>query len=768
MSNLEDSIFLIRSAKKANVIGTGFIFHKQQNYTYLLTCAHVIQDVGGEENIRVNKLPAEVIKIGDVQGFDVAILKINTTFSASSLNLRILDGKEGKKLEVKIPGYYLFGQNNAFRHQTIRGKMIVEVDGHKAIQIIENVTEKVAVGKLEIKKGMLRSGYSGAPVIDINTESVVGLVTHKIDVDGKGKSGVAISIEALEQIWPEMPASISRKITRESPKNPIDSTDGNKIPKWWLTHFLPYCLFFVFLLVIYQKLLDIFDRIDRNQPHMSQKNSENNPKIQSISDLCPIEYQFLTCGEEKQSITIINFPRNNPSSPKESSGRSELTKKNYKQAVKYLTEAWGGEGKDKDPSLLIAMNNAKIMQELQQKSLGINQVHAISVAIPFSRTPEYISENILRGVAWKQEEFNNEFNNNNEDWKLLVLMADDSNDGEEAQKIADEIGRYNSTLDNPILGFIGHYSSRATINVINKYHKLKINQITPSATSTRESLKYIFEDNFRNQNLSNPKLDFSFFFRTVGTTKEAMDAVRKYIDNENIENVIIFRDSTDAFALSSYSEAKKQLLKTGQKRKIDEVELHGARPSDLRKELKKYKNDPLHNEKNTVIFLFMGAYTESQIGQVQAIIEENKGDFLLIGNNPVYTPDFLKKFNDKSVLKNIIIRRFWVPSESDQNIKNFQSFWDTKDYLITRIGTSYDATEMFIQAISKKRQSEGTPTPEEINNALLNTDFIGMTGKVKIIKHGPNKGDRQGANFYLIKPYCEENGECRWMRLNPY
>ena len=100
----------------------------------------------------MNNLPAEVIKIGDVQGFDVAILKINTTFLASSLNLRILDGKEGKKLEVKIPGYYLFGRNNAHRLQSIIGKMIVEVDGEKALQIIGNVIEKVAVGKLEIKK----------------------------------------------------------------------------------------------------------------------------------------------------------------------------------------------------------------------------------------------------------------------------------------------------------------------------------------------------------------------------------------------------------------------------------------------------------------------------------------------------------------------------------------------------------------------------------------------------------------------------------------
>ena len=532
----------------------------------------------------------------------------------------------------------------------------------------------------------------------------MGLVTHKIDVDGKGKSGVAISIEALEKIWPEMPASISRKITRESPKNPIDSTDGIKIPKWWLI--LPSFVVLPFLLVILRVVLEIRgNQISINPP---QSIPQNNPKIKSIYDLCPIESQLLTCGEEKKSIPI-NFPIQSQVSPKESSGRSELTKKNYKQAVKYLTEAWEGEGKDKDPSLLIAMNNAKIMQELQQQSLGINQVHAISVAIPFSKTPEYISENILRGVAWKQEEFNNEFNNNNEDWKLLVLMADDSNDWKQAQKIANEIGRYNSTLDNPILGFIGHYSSKATVNVINKYHKLKINQITPSATSTRESLKYIFEDNFKNQNLSNPKLDFSFFFRTVGTTKEAMDAVRKYIDNENpdIKNVIIFRDSTDVFSLSSSSEAKKQLLEKMriQRDNITEVELFEKNPLDLTETLKTYKNNPLRNETNTVIFLFMGAYTQFKRGQVKAIIEENKGDFLLIGSTPVYTPDFLEEF-DKSVLNNIIIRRFWVPSELDQNIKNFQSFWKTEDYLITRIGTSYDATEMFIRAISQQRQSE--------------------------------------------------------------
>ena len=218
LKKLEDSIVLIASAKdnRKNVIGTGFIFHKEQNCTYLLTCAHVVEDVGGADNIKVNNIPAEVIKIGDIQGFDLAVLKVNESFSDPSLSLMILYGEEEKNLLVKIPGYYLWGQNNALCRQTIKGRMTVEVDGERAFQLIENMPEDVAVEKLEIEKESLRSGYSGSPVIDINTGLVIGLVTHKIDVDGVGMFGRAISIEALEKIWFEITDEVFKKIKRES------------------------------------------------------------------------------------------------------------------------------------------------------------------------------------------------------------------------------------------------------------------------------------------------------------------------------------------------------------------------------------------------------------------------------------------------------------------------------------------------------------------------------------------------------------------------
>ena len=91
MINLEESIVLITSAsdnsRKADVIGTGFAFYRKDNYTYLLTCAHVVDDVGGEENVLVNNIPAAVLAIGDITGFDLAVLRVENLNNIPVLQL---------------------------------------------------------------------------------------------------------------------------------------------------------------------------------------------------------------------------------------------------------------------------------------------------------------------------------------------------------------------------------------------------------------------------------------------------------------------------------------------------------------------------------------------------------------------------------------------------------------------------------------------------------------------------------------------------------
>ena len=88
----QESIVSITSSydRKANVIGTGFAFHREQNFTYLLTCPHVVEDMGGKNNVLVDNIPAEIVAIGDIRGFDLAILRVAEFDHIPLLKLTIL------------------------------------------------------------------------------------------------------------------------------------------------------------------------------------------------------------------------------------------------------------------------------------------------------------------------------------------------------------------------------------------------------------------------------------------------------------------------------------------------------------------------------------------------------------------------------------------------------------------------------------------------------------------------------------------------------
>lgn len=81
---------------------------------------------------------------------------------------------------------------------------------------------KVIAWKLLINQGgCLRQGYSGAPVVDLETGHVLGIATN---MEKDGTEGLAISIEALKDIWPEMPLAISQQLKTE----PDTSTDSKE------------------------------------------------------------------------------------------------------------------------------------------------------------------------------------------------------------------------------------------------------------------------------------------------------------------------------------------------------------------------------------------------------------------------------------------------------------------------------------------------------------------------------------------------------------
>ncbi len=204
MSNLEESIVLITSAsdnsRKADVIGTGFAFYREDNYTYLLTCAHVVEDVGGEENVLVNNISAEVLATGDVKGFDLAVLRVE------NLNiplLQLISLSEAKNRKFRTAGHYLYSDEKKVMLETVDGTL-----GKKRFARQNN--ETVIAWNLLVDEGdTLRQGYSGAPVVDLETGHVLGVATN---MDKDGVEGLAISVEALSKIWSQIPPAIFREL----------------------------------------------------------------------------------------------------------------------------------------------------------------------------------------------------------------------------------------------------------------------------------------------------------------------------------------------------------------------------------------------------------------------------------------------------------------------------------------------------------------------------------------------------------------------------
>lgn len=189
------SITLIESRQPNNPIGTGFVIHHTADHTYILTCAHVVRDMGGKDQVNAATLPAEVIAIGEDNGLDLAVLRVAQLTERPPLRL-CAGGNPGQA--VQIEGYYKYVSFRAL--EAITGRLAksftLSDTGHTHYEPAWYVT-------IDDHEKLL-GGYSGSPVCDSGTGAVLGVM---ITSDGE-QQGRAISINALTRIWPEMPAGL--------------------------------------------------------------------------------------------------------------------------------------------------------------------------------------------------------------------------------------------------------------------------------------------------------------------------------------------------------------------------------------------------------------------------------------------------------------------------------------------------------------------------------------------------------------------------------
>jgi Trypsin-like peptidase domain len=194
----ENSLVLISSIDQDNKnFGTGFIIDQHDGNSYILTCAHVVRGTWDkDEKVKVNNFIAEVEAISPPNGIDdLAVLRVEGQIGTPLLKLD--RGEEG--LDFTSLGY-----------QTVTARGMTESAITKPLQgtLGASITQRVRgqsfhtrLWELNIKDSSLpQRGYSGAPIV-VDTgqkECIIGVLSMQ-----QRERIFAISIEALDRVWPE-------------------------------------------------------------------------------------------------------------------------------------------------------------------------------------------------------------------------------------------------------------------------------------------------------------------------------------------------------------------------------------------------------------------------------------------------------------------------------------------------------------------------------------------------------------------------------------
>lgn len=196
----KDSLVLIVSKDRNNSrFGTGFVIHHDASGTCILTCAHVIRDVGGKDQVRSGGRDVQVIADGEGRGIDLAVLRTDAYGDRPEIALCLSGEKDRAFLTA---GFQLFDKKYLLR----------ELDGHLGksggFEIPETAFRIPVWDLLIIDDYSLQPGYSGSPVIDSESGYAMAVVSHR---QGQGERGIAVSVQALESIWEDIPPDLIRK-----------------------------------------------------------------------------------------------------------------------------------------------------------------------------------------------------------------------------------------------------------------------------------------------------------------------------------------------------------------------------------------------------------------------------------------------------------------------------------------------------------------------------------------------------------------------------
>ncbi|MBW4494762.1 MAG: ABC transporter substrate-binding protein [Oscillatoria princeps RMCB-10] len=406
----------------------------------------------------------------------------------------------------------------------------------------------------------------------------------------------------------------------------------------------------------------------------------------------------LSCGEE------ILIP--DAQVPAKQNGANAFANGNYSVAINRLDEAWKTR---RDPETLIYLNNARLMKQNAY-------AHPIAVVAPITNNPDNAQE-ILRGVAQAQDEFNGDPKNNGTG--LKVLIADDANDRAKAKLIANAL-----VSKGDILATVGHFSSDATLEAVPVYQQHQLVLIAAASTSV-DLVPY--------GNMIN-----HVFFRTTHNNSVSAPALAGYLINRaQQKKAAVFYNPQ-----SNYSRDLRQQFRISFEASggavIEEVDL-----SDASFNAGTAINRAQQKGATALVLFPDSQKRENSFLHTLPVITANQGRYWMMGGDNLYNPDILKIVGPAAA--NCLVAAIYWHSSSNSNpefSKAAKEKWGGE--VSWRTASAYDATRALIAALAKKPQ----PNRSDVRLALSDPYFkaSGATGTISF-----SGGERKEPVIDLVK-----------------
>jgi AAA-like domain/Trypsin-like peptidase domain len=167
-----------------NIRGTGFFVSREG---YLFTCAHVVEDAGGWEGVRINGEGVELVYLGDAALDDFAVLKVPKNQDIS-VPLSLSFAPRDDFLSIG------FGRADFPEGGSIEGS-ITDENHHAGFGNLPMLRLRVLADSQQII-----GGYSGSPLFDVQSQAVVGIVAAYDNNDG----GLAVPLKTVAEKWAEL------------------------------------------------------------------------------------------------------------------------------------------------------------------------------------------------------------------------------------------------------------------------------------------------------------------------------------------------------------------------------------------------------------------------------------------------------------------------------------------------------------------------------------------------------------------------------------